>query len=193
MPIGIAITNDLDELSIIGHNKAVLDILLESAESPQSAGKPEFLSYTGSRGAQLKKALLQHHVNLVTELTTRVPFGEFVQKAKGREGDCHGFLEVADRLIEVKARKGIYDDQDVTYLTFVDCSLAQKLEKARAENQYKTLVMSTVSHELRTPVNAILGSLENIKQYIPSERQNFVQLAINSCHMLSFQINDLTV
>jgi signal transduction histidine kinase len=126
-------------------------------------------------------------------LSSALTFRDFMLKYRMDNGFNLCFLELPNRLIEVRIKKGIFEDQDAHFLSFVDCSTAQRLEKAKTENRCKTLIMSTVSHELRTPVSAILGSLEVIEQYIPPEGKEYLEIAKNSCNMLSFQINDLTV
>ena len=132
-------------------------------------------------------------VDVNSQLAAQVSFVDFVEEFQFSGGKAHAFLEIYDdQSIELKIMKGIYENQNALFITFVDCSLAQKLEKAKSENRYKTLIMSTVGHELRTPVNAVLGSLEAITPYIPPEGQTYIEIAKNSCHMLSYQINDLT-
>ena len=122
-----------------------------------------------------------------------IPFSEFINCAMDSSQGLHGFLDLDDdRIIELRTMKGVYNDQSVIFLTFVDCSLAKRLESAKVESKNKTLTMSAISHELRTPVTAILGCLESIEKIIPPEGQVHTELAKNSCHMLCYQINDLT-
>lgn len=121
-----------------------------------------------------------------------IPFFRFV-KSFSNSLIHQGFLELSnDLLIELKIAKGIYEDAEIFILTFIDCTLAKKMEKLKWKSKQKTLTMSMISHELRTPVNSILGSLENIKNQVSPEVKVYLELAKNSCHMLSYQINDLT-
>eukprot|EP00826_Nyctotherus_ovalis_P016076 TRINITY_DN14633_c0_g1_i3.p1 TRINITY_DN14633_c0_g1~~TRINITY_DN14633_c0_g1_i3.p1 ORF type:complete len:482 (+),score=114.81 TRINITY_DN14633_c0_g1_i3:704-2149(+) len=118
---------------------------------------------------------------------------EFLKEYCEAERSFRAFLEHSkDRLFELRVSSVVREGKKVPLITFVDCTLAHRLEKLKAESKVKTLTMSVISHELRAPVNAVLGCLENIQKYVPSEGKAYVELAKNSCYMLSYQINDLT-
>ena len=182
----------------MGHNKAIVEILAGSTPECKAIAKEMEFKTKNLNESGMKSILLDQYIKLVSdddnkELSSQMTFKNFMAKYKEDSNNNHCFLELPKRLIEVKVKNGIFQDQEAHFLSFVDCSTAQRLEKAKTENRYKTLIMSTVSHELRTPVNAILGSLEIIDKYIPEEGQEYIDVAKNSCHMLSYQINDLTV
>jgi len=192
LPIGVVILDFAKDFKVIECNKAILDLFMIKSD------KDNFNTiYT-----YLKVSLLKQNVRTMlnddgmqhnAELTGQLPFTDFLQTINNSLGKSHGFIELeSDRLVEIRVKKGIYEDKDVIFVTFMDCSIVQRLEKAKTENRCKTLIMSTVSHELRAPVNAVLGSLETIAQYVPPEGQTYVELAKSSCHMLTYQIDDLT-
>ena len=78
-------------------------------------------------------------------------------------------------------------------INFIDCSAAQRLEKANAESKYKTLMISTISHEIRAPVSAILGSLELLSPLIPKESAKLLVISKECCNLITSYINDLMV
>eukprot|EP00826_Nyctotherus_ovalis_P064941 TRINITY_DN9536_c0_g1_i10.p1 TRINITY_DN9536_c0_g1~~TRINITY_DN9536_c0_g1_i10.p1 ORF type:complete len:504 (-),score=119.50 TRINITY_DN9536_c0_g1_i10:92-1603(-) len=180
---------DIDrEAKILEYNRKINDMF------------PDFFSSTPD-SSLISEAMLGIRVRPILhentqsneQLAESVPLASFASRYNSTGQSLRGFLDSSDgRLIELKVTKVTREGRKVPLCTFVDCTLAQKLEKVKAESKSKTLTMSIISHELRTPVNAILGSLENIKKHVPLEKQMYIELAKSSCRMLSYQINDLT-
>ncbi len=110
----------------------------------------------------------------------------------GASADSY-FLDKTDRMVEVRACKVTFEVRKARIVSFIDCSSAQRLEKAQSDSKYKTLLISTVSHELRTPVNAILGAISLLSNCVPKEYEKLLEVARESCNMLTFHINDFTV
>ena len=166
---------------IIEYNKSIVEILLK-------------MPFSDDLHSQLKNSLEKKMAKPIlgeSKTSTEIPLDVFIKDHINENAHC--LIEVSsDMLLELKLQRGVYRDHSILFMIFIDCTLATRLEQAKAESRYKTITMSIVSHELRTPVNAILGSLETITQYVPPEGQEFIELAKSSCYMLSFQINDLT-
>ncbi len=184
MPLGVAIVSAVDPTAVLLQNRAAENVLAETHTTNVTEGSMVAVS--------LDSALLRREVRLDMEKRngSQIVLEDFVKQMD--EGG-RVFMELSDKVIEVRARRGPFEGKESVFLTLVDCSLAQRLEKVKAESHYKTMVMSTVSHELRAPVSAVLGCLENISGYIPKEGQEYLEIAKNSCCMLSYQINDMTV
>jgi len=186
IPIGVIIIDIDQDLKVLEWNKAINDLLLKH-------------DLTVPPEAVIKESMNNMKVKIIsydttnTQLTESVPILDFISLYKSSSQLSRAFLELdGDRFIEVRVTKVVRGGKEVPLLTLMDYNLAQKVEKLKAESQSKTLTMSMISHELRTPVNAILGSLESITKHIPAEGQVHIDLARNSCYMLSYQINDLT-
>ena len=70
-----------------------------------------------------------------------------------------------------------------------------ELERIRAENKYKTMLVATVTHELRTPVTGIKYMLDLTEQKLtdlPELLEN-ISIAKASCDLLTNLINDILV
>jgi signal transduction histidine kinase len=74
-----------------------------------------------------------------------------------------------------------------------DISVIQKLEKTKAESEYKEMLMRTVTHELRTPISGVISMLELLDPICPQQGQNYIQVAKNSSLLLLNLINDIMV
>ena len=80
------------------------------------------------------------------------------------------------------------------FILFTDISMIQKLESAKAESKYKEMLMTTITHELRTPTNGTLSMLELLQsQNLDDQGKDFLQIGVNSCHLLLNLINDILV
>ena len=68
------------------------------------------------------------------------------------------------------------------------------LERVRAENKYKTMLVATVTHELRTPVTSIKYMLDFTENQTkdPQLLQN-ISVAKASCELFTNLINDILV
>jgi len=103
------------------------------------------------------------------------------------------FLKSENYIVEIKISKVLFENQQAKLVSFIDCTEAQENQKLQAESKYKTLLLATISHELRMPVNAVLGALDLIEPNLPPENLKLVEIARESCNMLTFHINDLVV
>lgn len=188
MPIGVSIIDRNADFNVISYNHGVIQILFSDFQT-----EPDSTTFKTRLSKMIIRPIIPEKGASKPKIESAVSFHDFLNYAKEANQSVHGYLELPDdRIIEIRIMKGFYNNHQTFFLTFIDCSLAQRLEKLKTESQYKTMTLSMVSHELRTPVNAILGSLENIKSHIPPEGQVYIELAKNSCYMLSYQINDLT-
>ncbi len=48
-------------------------------------------------------------------------------------------------------------------LQFSNISESKIIEKMKAQDQYKDLMLANVSHDLRSPINGMIGMIEEIK------------------------------
>eukprot|EP00826_Nyctotherus_ovalis_P058344 TRINITY_DN8007_c0_g1_i14.p1 TRINITY_DN8007_c0_g1~~TRINITY_DN8007_c0_g1_i14.p1 ORF type:complete len:312 (-),score=53.89 TRINITY_DN8007_c0_g1_i14:1258-2193(-) len=124
----------------------------------------------------------------------RKGFIEFIEDYKEESyTNCDCFLDVAELLIEVKMNRVIFDNNEAKLVSLTDCTAARSLERMKTECKYKTILISSISHELRTPVNAILGTLELVKDSIPKDSVKLLEMSKECCNMITSHINDLTV
>lgn len=128
------------------------------------------------------------------QATTRRSFMEFVESySETLYSNCDCFLDVPELLIEVKVNKVTLDNNEAKLVSLTDCTSARSLEKLKTESKYKTILISSISHELRTPVNAILGTLDLVKEFIPKDSVKLLEMSKECCNMITSHINDLTV
>lgn len=65
-------------------------------------------------------------------------------------------------------------------------------EKVKLENHFYEMLTATVSHDMRTPLNAMIGLLLNIDNFIIDERgKRFLNIILNSSKILLFLVSDL--
>jgi nitrogen-specific signal transduction histidine kinase len=115
---------------------------------------------------------------------------EYSENIYGKS-DC--FLDIPELLVELKVNRVIFDNNEAKLVSLTDCTSARSLEKIKSECKYKTILISNISHELRTPVNAILGTLDLVKDFIPKESAKLLEISKECCNMITSHINDLTV
>lgn len=188
LPVGTVVIDIEKDLRILEWNRVVNDMLPECCSTVSSLS----VMKEAIRHMQVKP-ILGGTVQSKEHVVGEVSLIEFLKDYCEAERSFRAFLEHSvDRLFELRVSYVVREGKRVPLITFVDCTLARRLEKLKAESKVKTLTMSVISHELRTPVNAVLGSLENIQKYVPSEAKVYIELARSSCYMLSYQINDLT-
>ena len=64
-------------------------------------------------------------------------------------------------------------------------------EQLKMENHFYELITATVSHDMRTPLNAMIGLLSNLKQYVGEQGQKYLQIIVNSSQFMLYLVNDL--
>ena len=65
-------------------------------------------------------------------------------------------------------------------------------ETLKMENHFYEMLTATVSHDMRTPLNAIIGLLNNLDNFIKDPRGVlFLNIIRNSSKFMSFLVNDL--
>ena len=184
MPVGIAIINEDNSASLFYHNPA-LDELVEQIKTPQEVISTSFDNLLNSFAIKI--------VSKVSNATVAThSFGSFVKQIINPSDETY-FIDCKERLIELRISKVMYDVDKAKLISFIDCTSAQRLEKIQTENKYKTQLIATISHELRTPLNAVVGTLDLISQYVPQESRKELEIAKESCNLITFHINDLTV
>lgn len=191
LTIGNCIFFEDEALSLAYHNPAMEDLAQKIAHCNF---EPQYMADC------IENTLKTAHVKIVDRSEEGSAHSEgFVEFLK-RFGDDRGsnvhesyFLDQSDALIELRVNKVTFEGKKAKIISFIDCSSAQRLEKAQTESKYKTFLIATISHELRTPINAVLGTLEMIRQYVPAESMKYMEIAKESCNMITFHINDLTV
>jgi len=127
-----------------------------------------------------------------------------VIKKKGRwEGEVYNKRKNGDIYPEWLGISTVKDkDGIVTYYVahFIDISkrkeaennLKQAIDEAEQANQAKSAFLATMSHEIRTPINAILGSIDLIKDFsLHKEQLKFLDLVDKSAKSLLNIINDI--
>jgi hypothetical protein len=58
------------------------------------------------------------------------------------------FLDNSGLVIEIKVNKLLFNKEEATIVSFIDCSSASEIEKFQTECKYKTILISSISHEL---------------------------------------------
>lgn len=103
------------------------------------------------------------------------------------------FIANSESLVQLKIHKLSFQNVNARLIFFNDCSGAQTIEQVQSENKFKTLLLSTTSHEIRTPISAVMGVFDLIKPHLPEDKQKYIEIGRQSCEMIVFHINDLTV
>jgi signal transduction histidine kinase len=191
--IGIAIFKEESGYPLVFNNSALVEMLETMRRSDTDSQK----KLINESLQQINNCLDSYCVKRIVESKkqeegTTLSFKKFLELTN-ENSDCTYFLDIPQRFIELKASIITFEGNRAKIISFVDCSAAQRLEKAQNENRYKTLLISTISHELRTPVNAVLGSLEILSMHLSSEFSKVLRVAKDSCDMIIYHINDLTV
>ena len=177
---GVVIFSNDDSFSLVYYNK-VFEILLTRI---CNIGFP---IYEALEHLEVKKVNDRYKTISVEKLIN------FIKSCQDAIEDENYFLANIDTLVEIRVKEILFDGREAKLISFMDCTSAQKLEKAETESKYKTKLISTISHELRTPVTAILGSLDAITEVVPEESQQYLNISRDSCNLIISHVNDLTV
>ncbi len=183
--IGISIVANRNTLSLLYYNPAMKDLVQKLTERSQLPDCEKDFLENCLKGFRIKPSV------------ACLPPKSFQDLLEETEGCCSSesshFLDHPSRLVELRVSNVTFDNQDCKLVSFIDCTSARDLQKAQMESKYKTMFIASTSHELRTPVMAILGILEVIEQYVPRDSSKLLDIAKESCNMITFHINDLTV
>ena len=69
-----------------------------------------------------------------------------------------------------------------------------KYERLKIQNNFQKMLTASVSHDLRTPLNAMIGLLGNLDQFIRDDSptgKHFLQIISNSTKFMLYLVNDL--
>ena len=67
-----------------------------------------------------------------------------------------------------------------------------KYEKLKMQNHFYEMLTATISHDMRTPLNAIVGLLSNLDQFVvDGVGKKFVKIILNSSKFMMYLVNDL--
>ncbi|MBN2806556.1 MAG: PAS domain S-box protein [Prolixibacteraceae bacterium] len=128
-----------------------------------------------------------------TILSGEIWRGELLNRKKN--GDLHWEWTSISPL---KNEKGIITNfiatnEDISARKKMEADLILAKEKAEENDQLKSAFLANMSHEIRTPLNCILGFSELLSdnELDPLQRQEFVDLIMNSGNNLLGIINDI--
>ncbi|OMJ94894.1 hypothetical protein SteCoe_1751 [Stentor coeruleus] len=104
-----------------------------------------------------------------------------------------GIIEYTTELIEWNGKIVQWDEREALIISGRNVSKVIRLEKEKAENEYRSMLVNTVSHELRTPTNAIMTIASLIKQSecVSAVNKERLDIIIGSCSFQISLINDL--
>jgi PAS domain S-box-containing protein len=82
---------------------------------------------------------------------------------------------------------------DISDRKNLEANLIHAKEKAEESDKLKSAFLANMSHEIRTPMNGIIGfaGLLKNKQLNPNEKDNYIDIIINSSNRLLSLINDI--
>lgn len=69
-------------------------------------------------------------------------------------------------IICMKQQEMTYQSRPVKMILFHRITQFIKYDKLKMENNFNEMVTATVSHDMRTPINAILGTIHNLNQFV---------------------------
>lgn len=104
-----------------------------------------------------------------------------------------GIIEYSNELIEWNGKIVQWDEREALIISGRNVTKVIRLEKEKAENEYRSMLVNTVSHELRTPTNAIMTIASLIKQSesVSAINKERLDIIIGSCSFQISLINDL--
>ena len=185
--IGKAILSNNDSPSLLYYNPALKEFM-------------EKLYPETHRDNEMERLINELNVRIVTngsdndEIIGKLKLKELIINFDNKLSKSQSFfLDEVDSIIQIKVSDAVFDEKKAKIISFTDCSAVQKLKQIQTECKYKTILISTISHELRTPVNAILGTLELVSEFIPEHSRKLLDMSKECCNMITSQINDLTV
>ena len=74
--------------------------------------------------------------------------------------------------------------------TIQDISTLLELENQKNSSLLKTVAFAQASHEFRNPLNAMISSLELMKDHVPNDLK-YYKIAVNSSKLMLFLVNDV--
>ncbi|OMJ81575.1 hypothetical protein SteCoe_4006 [Stentor coeruleus] len=104
-----------------------------------------------------------------------------------------GIIEYSTELIEWNGKIVQWDEREALIISGRNVKKIIRLEKEKAENEYRSMLVNTVSHELRTPTNAIMtiASLMKQSESLSVVNKERLDIIIGSCSFQISLINDL--
>ncbi len=142
---------------------------------------------------------------------------EVIARAQVLSRELNTVMEPGFEVFVAKARKGIPDENEWTYIAkdgrripvvlsvtalkddeeriIGFMGIASDISERKKVDRMKDEFISTVSHELRTPLTSIRGSLGLLRggtlEKLPDQSSKLVDIAYNNCERLLLLINDI--
>ena len=92
---------------------------------------------------------------------------------------------------ELKYKKILFKNKMCLILILRDVELLEKLNKAKVEEKYKKIIITTISHEFRTPMTSILSGVNLAYDETSNEGKEYLDCAKESAESLLFFFEDI--
>ncbi|MBF0448724.1 MAG: response regulator [Magnetococcales bacterium] len=132
----------------------------------------------------------------LTRIANRIAAGEQNIKPEVESADEVGelakaFIKMLDRLNHSNAALRDLAASLEEKVARRTADMAKLRDQALDSSQSKSLFLTTMSHEIRTPLNVVLGILELLKDEVPPQQREYINLAYGSGRNLLTLINNV--
>lgn len=179
VPVGLIVINQSLEVT---HNNAAADRLLNCQNIDDVRQRLASLVYLPGNRA---------YTNPCTS-NFQDDFKHYLD-IEAMESTSFGLITYDEKILSLIGSKTTWKGENAVVLVIKNVTEMLQLEQARAESQYKNLMLRSVSHELRTPTNGILHTVTQVCEAtsVPQWAKDKLKIAEVCSKQLLFLIDDL--
>eukprot|EP00347_Sterkiella_histriomuscorum_P021176 403334959 len=96
-----------------------------------------------------------------------------------------------NEIVSLQQCKLFFQGEEQQMILLKNLTPLVKYEKLKVENHYYEMLTATVSHDMRTPLNAIIGLLGNLENFVHLQGKRFLPIIQSSSKFMLFLVNDL--
>eukprot|EP00347_Sterkiella_histriomuscorum_P003392 403364475 len=164
-----------------------------SAEDDKQANMtPEGLTLDLFQASQLNDSDTYYEVLLNNQQDNQI---QCLQKNhnKTNSGDNtqHQISSGLNEIVSLQQCKIFFQGEEKQMILLKNLTPLIKYEKLKVENHYYEMLTATVSHDMRTPLNAIIGLLGNLENFVHQQGKRYLPIIQSSSKFMLFLVNDL--